>query len=313
MVVKVLVLNTFLLRTVPGPQWFAGPLGTAPAIDARAAELAAVVADYDVAALCEVFDPAEAEVLASARPEFTASATPGPAADTNQRVSGGLLTLSALPLARTATHRYLARGSRLHDPDAWAAKGVSMVEVATPQGPNLEIYNTHLIAGDDLVPRRVLGRPGEAVHQVRRDQVDELAAFVERTTNPANAALVCGDLNTDARSPDGQRMLATFGDAGFIDLWSESTQGKGSTADLPARPQCYPPDLHDARFFADGPTPTPNTETPARIDYALLRNAPGTTSDAHVRRRRLPRPSHAPGVRHFAWMSDHVGLHLELA
>ncbi len=342
--------NAFLLRAgrlpLPGPKRF---LHSVPAVDARAAELGRRLAGrYDVAALCEVFDQSERRAIMAGwyrrdrggdrggggraghwsrggrgrRPRLrTASGPPVLTGRMPLVKTSGLLTVVDGPrVARTATHLYRVRGHRFLDADAWANKGALLVEVDVGAGANLEVYSTHLIWGGDLLFRRERGHRS-AVADYRQAQAHELLDFVRRTHVDGNATLIVGDFNIDALhpSPAYADLTAAMGDAGFDDVWLEHGVGPGYTCDARelgdaiAVPDPADPDLCLDRDGADAPE---ITEAAKRIDFAWLRR-PGTGDGvavevAAMRRACFPRTPGVEGYDDLPYLSDHLGLHLEL-
>lgn len=314
---RLLSYNAFLMHIrVPTRGWGRDVMA-APAYRDRATEIGeALAGHYDAVALMEVFDEAEqAAVVAgwSARPA-THVFGPGPSP---LRKSSGLVTIvDGVDLARTAQHRFEHRGSLLHDADVLSNKGVLLTEIDLGGPANLELYSTHLVAGNDF--RR---RPGGA-NPFRLQQVEELLAFVGRQHDPANVALVVGDLNVDATAEAGplldehHAVRDVFGRASFDDLWEQHGSGAGPTfCDLGAARQICSPDPHDDRYCAE-PAPTDAPVGAKRIDHAWLQRA----SDQHriavvvraVRRRCFPRPAGAAGVDAMPFLSDHLAVDLDL-
>lgn len=328
MAVRVLFYNTFLLRVLPlpGGRW----LHTKVAVEARAAEIGAALHQaYDVAALCEVFRPEERDALvAAAGPDDALQVATGPPASPPTALSSsGLATLVRHPLVRSAQHTYRTRGSRLRDVDAWANKGVLMVEVDVGLPGNLEVYSTHLFYGGDLLAAGTRHASPDLPH-IRQAQVEELLAFVDATRAPGNVALILGDLNVDAfgKGPDGDveesRVAAAdlqqaMDDAGYDDTWSLAGDGPGWTCDLAlVPPERFPADPAEPELCAEPAPEAQPGDRLVRIDYAFLqRPVPSHQVDValqRARRRTFPRPVDAPDRDQIATMSDHVGLHLEL-
>lgn len=332
--------NAFLLRAarvpLPGRPRY---LHSAPAVDARARELGHRLAGrYDVAALCEVFDQSEQRALVSGwhgrggrhgRPRTAA----GPPTFLRRvplvKTSGLLTVVDGHAVARTATHLYRTRGHRFLDADAWAHKGALLVEVDVGLAANLEVYSTHLIWGGDLlVPRERHHR--SAVADFRQAQAHELLDFVRRTHRPGNATLVVGDFNIDALhpSPAYTDLTGAMGDAGFDDLWLTHGTGPGWTCDLRKAPEVIavadPDDPDRCLDRASGEDQAPADAPPEdgnkpgkRIDFAWLRRPTGEDGGAvevrAVRRLAFPREPGVPGYDELPFLSDHLGLHLELA
>jgi endonuclease/exonuclease/phosphatase family metal-dependent hydrolase len=82
--------------------------------------------------------------------------------------------------------------------DCFSAKGYLRVRIRTPEGAEVDIYNTHLEAGR---------RKGDMA--VRREQLDALAEAIERLS-AGRAVIVSGDLNTDYIRPDDRDMIRDF-------------------------------------------------------------------------------------------------------
>lgn len=332
--------NAFLLRAarvpLPGRPRY---LHSAPAVDARARELGHRLAGrYDVAALCEVFDQSEQRALVSGwhgrggrhgRPRTAA----GPPTFLRRvplvKTSGLLTVVDGRAVARTATHLYRTRGHRFLDADAWAHKGALLVEVDVGLAANLEVYSTHLIWGGDLlVPRERHHR--SAVADFRQAQAHELLDFVRRTHRPGNATLVVGDFNIDALHPSAAYtdLTGAMGDAGFDDLWLTHGTGPGWTCDLRKAPEviavadpddpdrCLDRASEEDQASADA-SPEHGNEPGKRIDFAWLRRPTGEDGVAvavrAVRRLAFPREPGSPGYDELPFLSDHLGLHLELA
>jgi len=313
---SMLVLNTYLLRLLPFAEHSKLRISGAPYPTHRAQELSEVLASYDVAALSEVFNARDVQTLCQADPHFRTrrGACSGPPAGAGRFTSSGLITLSKRPVVRTATHRFMNRGSILHDPDAYAAKGVALTEINLGADRNLEVFSTHLIAGNDLIPRQTVLRNPDHLSEVRLAQMREVLLFVDEYHRPNNATLVVGDFNIEADSLDGKTLAVAMGESGFEDLWDSDARGVGPTVHLEERPEFFITDPGDERFFADLVDPGPVFDAPPpRIDFAFWRSGgPGITVEG-VRRRALPRAGDADGRDVIGWMSDHAGLHLDLS
>lgn len=329
---RLLFLNAFLLRAgrLPWPGR-ARYVHSAPAVDARAHELGPRLAGrYDVAALSEVFDLGERHAVVSGwrraqprRRHHRLRVAVGPPLLRRLPLlkTSGLFTLVDGPaLVRTATHLYRTRGHRFLDSDAWAHKGALMVEVDVGRSANLEVFSTHLIAGGDLLLPRERGHRS-AVGDFRQAQAHELLDFVRRSHRPGNATLLVGDFNIDALdpSPAYADLAGAMDDAGYDDLWVEHGVGPGWTSDLlrlPAElvvPDPVNPDLCLDEVPSDAPA---DERAGGRIDHAWLRR-PRDGDEVRVevravRRAAFARPEGAEGGDELAYLSDHLGLHLEL-
>ncbi len=82
--------------------------------------------------------------------------------------------------------------------NCWAAKGFLRVRIRLPNGAAVEVYNTHLAAGS-----------GERSQAVRRQQLDELAAGIERLSGES-AVIAAGDFNCAFGRPGDGDMLMSF-------------------------------------------------------------------------------------------------------
>lgn len=325
---RLLFYNTFLLRAgrvpLPGRPRY---VHAAPAVDARAHELGPRLAGrYDVAAFSEVFDLGERRALVTgwrrALPQRrhhrlrTAVGPPMLRRAPLLKTSGLFTVVDGPALARTATHLYRSRGHRFLDSDAWSHKGALLTQVDVGLGADLEVYSTHLIAGGDLLlPRERTHR--SAVADFRQAQAHELLDFVRRTHRPGNATLLVGDFNIDALdpSPAYADLAAAMHDAGFDDVWIDHGIGPGPTCDLrtlaPGRraPDPAAPDLCLDGELAGEPAG-------GRIDHAWLRRPrpeDGVAVEVRaVRRAAFPREPDTEGHDALGFLSDHLGLHLEL-
>jgi len=331
---RLLFLNAFLLRPL---RVGVGPLrwepGAAPAAADRATELGrTVVGAYDVVALAEAFAVEDRRRVLEGWP----ADAPRPAvavgpeggwgrAGGRTATSSGLATLVDGPaVTRVERHRYTAAGHRLADADPWAAKGVLLVEVDVGLPGRVEVYSTHLCAGGGLFP--VAGDRVAGTDAVRRAQAEELVAFVDATHQPANLALVVGDVNVPAGGRTDRDLAATLAPAGLEDLWLGLGSGPGPTSGLErVGGELGRLDPADPRFAPDDdPAPeAPTPEGPAspvdpaeRIDRVFLqRPRPEhglAVRHAVLRRRPFPRRADAPDRHRLPFLSDHLGLHLEL-
>ena len=85
-----------------------------------------------------------------------------------------------------------------HAADCWSAKGYQRVTVHTGDGTEVDIYNTHLEAGDS-----------EGDFIVRRQQLHQLADAMERLSE-GRAVIVAGDFNTAMIRPADREMVLEF-------------------------------------------------------------------------------------------------------
>ena len=328
--VRVLFWNTYLLKvgSLPGVR----PLHEKPLVGARAEEVGAVLAAdaYDVVALAEVFREQEVRPLLHAAGVDAVAAVRGPLADRPRTVtSSGLLSWAGHPIVRHESTEFVRRGRRLSDSDAWASKGVLLVEVDLGLAANLEVFSTHLFDGGDLLRSRARHRSPE-IPEIRHAQVQQLLGFVDAVHRPENVALGVGDFNVDAEgrgadpeAPSGEgadaaaRLAEVMGDAGFDDAWPMVGTGPGWTCDLRQAPaDRFPADAEQPEMCAEPAPPARPGDPLSRIDHAYLqRPMPSHRIDVQLRafrRRAFPRAEGAPASNVMRTLSDHAGLHLEL-
>jgi endonuclease/exonuclease/phosphatase family metal-dependent hydrolase len=90
--------------------------------------------------------------------------------------------------------------------DCWASKGLLRVRMQLPNGAEVDVYNTHLEAGD--------GRRSQAV---RKRQLDDLARHIE-DLSPDRAVIAAGDFNCAFSRPgDGDLLMAFRNRVGLQD------------------------------------------------------------------------------------------------
>lgn len=329
---RLLFWNVFLLkpRLVPGGPGLpaVGELA-APAVAERATQIGeALAGEYDIAAFAEAFEPAErARLLAGWEGRRGVSSVVGPERSFPPfgpaafATSGLLTVVDGLAVTRIERHTFATRGSRVHDADAWANKGVLFVEVDPGLGgPRLEIATTHLIWGTGLIGGRRAADP-ERRHALRMAQVDELVAFVERVHRPGHALVVAGDFNVvahDAGAPGGparwhQDLTERLGRLHLVDTWAESGVGPGPTCGDNTDPfddedPAVPGTVRDDPDAELGPEQE-------RIDYVFVRSAPEERLRVTVerpRRRAFPRSPGSRDYQRLARLSDHLALSVVL-
>jgi len=294
---RVLAYNTFLLHIRLPTRRFGHDVMAAPAYRHRAREIGTTMAGrYDVVALMEVFDENEQAAVLDGWAGRDADHVAGPGPSVLRKSSGLLTVVDGPTLTRTAHHRFAQRGSPLYDADVLANKGVLLAEIDVDGPAALELYSTHLVAGNDFRRR---GEAGSSPNPFRLRQVEELLAFIRLVHHPSNVALVVGDLNVDADAASGpavdehRAVRAAFRRSGFDDLWELHGSGPGTT------------------FGADP------AETPKRIDYAWLQR-PNADHKIVVTPRAIctcafQRAAGAPDSDAMPFLSDHLALDLRLA
>lgn len=230
----------------------------------RLQRVAACIAESrpDLVLLQEVWSPSYLRLLVGAlRGEYDASYE---ARRLSGRPHGGLMTLvrreSGWRAARVAFEVYASAAPwfRVNEGDGLSGKGILAVELRR-EAETLLAVNTHLQAQ--------YGTRGYA--EVRRRQLEQLAAFVRRADGAA-PLLLAGDLNT---LPDEDLYASHIAPLGH-DLTAEERRLRGGAT-------CF--DRAGGRS--------------EWIDYAILRGAPAAVSLTRIE-------SHAPDDPY----SDHDGL-----
>lgn len=287
---RLVVWNTFLL---PGlGRGDRGWLGSRLA-SRRAGEVgAALGADYDVAALSEVWRAADRERLRGAwasvggDPQVIAGVD-GPG-ELLRRGSGLATVVDGPAVVRTERLAYRAREPRHRGIDAWQRKGALAVAIAGPDGRELEVISTHLAIGGWLDP----GEDHRRGREVRRGQIAELVAFARGFHRDPATLLVVGDLNVIAGTEEYDDLCAALGELGLVDWWPLVGSGPGATHD-PGDPGSA---IRIDHAFGPPPATSPLVPTVLCTRRFPWPNAPSSPADQ-------PRDE----------LSDHLALHLELA
>jgi len=118
----------------------------------------------------------------------------------SRRLGSGLLVCSAWPIRETWFHRYSESGEwfKFWEGDWWIGKGIALARLELPQGGVLDLYTTHTQAGYD----------NPHYHQVRKTQMNELAAFMSRTRRDGEVAILAGDMNCRPQHDEFQSLVA---------------------------------------------------------------------------------------------------------
>ena len=216
----------------------------APQIGERAAEIGRSIAGYDVASLCEVWEPDSQQTLTEQ--VWSGGGAPdghtavGPQLDTGNPVkhmgSGLLAVTPRRPCTRVAATVYRPDGVSREgfpgkevgaavDSDRWADKGAMLTRIATAGG-TVDLYTTHLYSGGDpplawffdLIGHGIPPVTDEEKRTIRLDQCRALAAFVAATHDPAAVAVIAGDFNLDgADAVVRQQLSDVFGEIALAD------------------------------------------------------------------------------------------------
>lgn len=335
--------NTFLLHPHPipgGPGLPAIADLAAPAVPQRATAIGkAIGARFDIAAFAEAFEPADHARIVRAWGASGLQTATGPARSILRGplgfASSGLFTVVAgHAITRQSTHRFVTRGSYLHDADALANKGVLLTEIDLGgDAGRLELYSTHLCWGTGLLPGRVALDPRRR-HATRMAQLDELVTFVQRTHRPGNVVMVVGDFNVPAFAPDYpdgptlqyDELTSRLGSLGLRDVWA--TNGSmlrpriGDTCGAPTDDFADQRDPDDSDALVDGPNPGAATVEPSlveqreRIDYVFLADPDPSqrlrVDVGGVRRYAFPRASGAAQRSRLVRLSDHLAIGVDL-
>jgi len=191
--------------------------------------------------------------------------------------SGGLMTLSRLPIRRSRFDRFRFRGDpeRFDKGEYLGGKGFETVELEGPDGPFL-LVNTHLHAR-----YRIEDSPLDSA--VRMAQLLQIIAFVDAAPG---TVVVGGDFNCRQGEPEYEVFR---GLTGAIELGDALTQGTLSSTNFYKRDR-------------DGPD--------KRIDFLFVR--PGSGVEWTAREPRLVFHETARIRRRDRSLSDHFGFRVDL-
>jgi endonuclease/exonuclease/phosphatase family metal-dependent hydrolase len=230
--VKVITFNVQLL---PGP----GRLfNKRPDPKYRARELGRRLADYDLIALNEVFDPGPRELLLKELQQRLGDRYHHVLPPASERsmfgIDSGLVLVSRLPVLSSHSLRYGNDSSVWkHGPlaDGFSAKGALHARLASGPGgtsdESFDVFVTHLESYD---------------RAAREAQYTLLAEFLRRHSNAGRPALLLGDFNTDGRpgfmkdpASPYRRMVAALQrerpGCRWTDLWPLFSPDPGGTSD----------------------------------------------------------------------------------
>ncbi|ELY96435.1 endonuclease/exonuclease/phosphatase family protein [Natrialba taiwanensis] len=311
-------VNSWLTDGIEGVLGAPSNVAAKPQYQERAVELGHRLGaeGYDIVGLCEVFnDEQEAVETEYAAAAGTGTAIPGPEPDGGEKGAGLLDLVSGVSVTDQAKLEYDAEpDGNLTYVDAHVGKGAHYVELDVGAG-KIDLFTTHLVTGS-LLPWASGG--DEDIPELRRQQLDELSAFVAAQTSPENVTVVAGDFNI---APDGEAAgaLEDFAaTAGVADAWLEHGTGPGGTNDDAISNGC-----------AFDPTTAPPAYCPQddageRIDYVFIEEPTAEHEfearvdgiDRRVFWRELASPEQfyaddegdVPN-----YLTDHVGLELSLS
>ena len=196
--------------------------------------------------------------------------------------SGGLMTLSRLPIRSSRFDRFRFRGDpeRFDKGEYIGGKGFEIVELEGPNGPFL-LVNTHLHAR-----YRIEDSPLDSA--VRMAQLLEIVAFVE---SAPGTIVVGGDFNCRAGEPEYEVFR---GLTGSIELGADLSRGT----------------LSSSNFYKRG-----RNGPDKRIDFLFVRPAPGVAWQAHDARLVFHELAQRnPAICHFdlALLTSYSGSRVEL-
>lgn len=300
-----------------------------PALEPRAHEIGYTIRrEYDIAALCEVFKKREKERILEAWPaDHQPFSAAGPDDSGLAMASSGLFTINnQYPIVQTRIkrHKFKNKGKLERDADAWSNKGVLLTEIdlGLPRG-GLEIYSTHIFAGNSLLDETDLGtitiggNPSDIErHNIRLKQVDELIDFVKRHHQPQNVAMIVGDFNLPVNK-DGygtDDLIWKMQEIDMEDIWitrGDNTYGYTTKMDDKDKAdRICPIDTNDNRYCDD--LLDPGEKISRRIDHIFIEKQKpehGFILDfTRPRRVRFERSASARDRDKIAYMSDHLGL-----
>ena len=122
-------------------------------------------------------------------------------------INSGLTVLSRYPVVKKKFLRFKACGGW----QCLSRKGVQFTRVEVAPGMFLDTYNTHL-------------QPAQDSFMLRRIQLAEFRAFLERHSNQGHPVLFAGDFNIIAESGEYAQLRAALSD--FRDSWASTRPGE---------------------------------------------------------------------------------------
>ncbi len=190
-----------------------------PDLDARLIEIGDQVFSYDLAALCEVWQPNhKAELLSRGPAALSLWGPDEPGLGAWEHLGAGLLVFSpTFSISDGGTYTYKRAGvtrdtpggcdfGRAVDADLWARKGIQRTLIDVGVG-FVELYSTHLYNGGDMPGWLSSIFGGEPTDQekseIRAAQLTELAKFVADKHVASNVAMIVGDFNIPAAEMAG--------------------------------------------------------------------------------------------------------------
>ncbi|KNC51333.1 sphingomyelin phosphodiesterase 2 [Thecamonas trahens ATCC 50062] len=214
---------------------------TSPLVRKRLRTLGAVLADYDLIALQEVWHVRDRalvrELAADAGLTYTHAFCHGSGMAVWPGQHGtGLMIISRWPIVDVAYHRFSVTGRpyAFHQADYYGAKGIGWVRVASPHGL-IDVFDTHLVA-------QYSADPHDEYSKTRLGQAFEHASFVSsvagstpfggagyvlpdgsRAVGPVILVVDMGDFNAP---PNSLVVAAVHHLCGLRDAYAESDDGR---------------------------------------------------------------------------------------
>jgi endonuclease/exonuclease/phosphatase family metal-dependent hydrolase len=164
----------------------------------------------------------------------------------------------------------ICRGWLGSDGDCWAHKGYQRVGIRTPEGAEIDLYNTHLEAGGN-----------ERAVEIREQQLDILARAIEARPK-TRAVIIAGDFNSAFnRAGDGETIVAF---RHRLELWDS-----GAGPELPYWRE------RDFIFYRDGIDTELHVEQAGEAEEFVERDRALSDHPALYARFRIAAPTSAEG------------------
>jgi hypothetical protein len=302
--------------------------GDAPGRPERAKEIGSMLgAQYDVAALCEVFEPdrqddVQKQAGASGRALGVAKGTQ---AEGDLAGSGLMSVAFEGRLVSSQRKEFGYQGDPLRDADAWSRKGMVRIVLDLGHGWRVELYSTHLFNGGGILefdpadPYEVTAAaffpeltPAQRL-EIQLQQVDELVGYIKDTHQADHVAMLVGDFNINANDPaQYAELMKRVSSVELVDLWPYWHQHAGPSLKKP-KPRgdsTHPESVCDTAVAAYCAEPN-QPDTSERIDFIFVQRPkaehPFVLDMTRVRRRPFSRGGSAS-----SHLSDHLGLDIKL-
>lgn len=255
----------------------------APHVDARSAVQAELIlqAGFDVLAIQECFGAGRRTRLGDELAGHLGVAATSPASRLRP-LDAGLLVASRL---ESRAPSLAPLGERLFDEALFARPSLQRVEIRTPGGRWVAVYNTHTTAGG------LFSHPES--RRAERVRAAQFRQIIARAIADPLPTIVCGDINAGPLvSPSN---FALFSDAGFLDA-------VGAAAS-PETPQATWEQRNPLNI--DSPHATSPDQ---RIDHVLLSPATRRILTPERSQRLFDAPMLLPGLEREITASDHYAM-----